>query len=250
MKEQSTIFLNQLIEVLLNNFIYYIPSEIIFDGVLDELEGEIEDSFFDELSLLDINQGIYNISNDDALELNNKLLEKRSLLEKNIFDLIQINKDITPIEFQIIVEKYFKKLFFYLFISDWLATNLKRYNEENLNITLIGAFELQHQSLSSHLIEVHKYFGLLIENNQEYNFSSEKLVREHFPDLVSRYNQIVSNETINNEDKIIAGEKKLQHKVQHQSENNIKPIKKQRPTLSDKEVERTILESVFKVKMN
>ena len=63
---QANNYLNELIEVFLHNFIYYIPSEIIFDGVLEQLEGQLEDDFFDELSFLDIHEGISQITNEDA----------------------------------------------------------------------------------------------------------------------------------------------------------------------------------------
>lgn len=86
MKEQSaTIFLNDLIEVLLQNFIFYIPREIMYDVILDKLKGEIEDNFFNELSLLNIDKGISHFKNEDALEVNNILFEKRPILEENTF---------------------------------------------------------------------------------------------------------------------------------------------------------------------
>ena len=96
MEEKSTTnFLRELNEGLLHNIIYYIPSELIFEGVLDQIE-DLPDYFFDELSLMDINKGIYQIDNTDALELNHLLLKKRNLLEKNTFKLVDLNKDLTP----------------------------------------------------------------------------------------------------------------------------------------------------------
>ena len=118
MKEQSvTTFLNDLVKVFLQNSIFYIPREIIFDGLLEKHEGEIEDSFFDNLSLLDINKGISHFKNEDAVEVNGILFEKRSLLEENIFNLLEKNNDFTPIIYQFTIEKYFDQLLFYLFCN-------------------------------------------------------------------------------------------------------------------------------------
>ncbi len=135
-------YLNDLIEVFLHNLIYYIPSEIIFDGVLEQIEEEIEDNFFDELSIFDNFNGISNINNEDALEINTRLFEKRSLFEQNIFKLIEKNKVLTTAEFQFIIDKYFDQLILYLFLTEWLTENLNKYHKSNLNFTIVGAFKL------------------------------------------------------------------------------------------------------------
>ena len=67
MKQHTTItFVNDLIEVLLQNLIYYIPSELIIGEVLDQIEDDIPDSFFDELSLFDLEKGVFLIHNEDT----------------------------------------------------------------------------------------------------------------------------------------------------------------------------------------
>jgi hypothetical protein len=68
-------FLNELVEVFLHNLIFYIPSELIFHGVLDQLEEELPDDLFDELSMLGINKGIYGFFNEDGLEISQRLFE-------------------------------------------------------------------------------------------------------------------------------------------------------------------------------
>ena len=62
-KQHTTEFLNSLLAVFLNNFIFYLPSEILFDGVLEQLEGEISDDLFNELSFLEIDKGIAIVQN-------------------------------------------------------------------------------------------------------------------------------------------------------------------------------------------
>ena len=251
MKEQLvTIFLNDLVEVFLQNSIFYIPREIIFDGLLDNYEGEIEDSFFDNLSLLDIDKGISHFKNEDAVEVNGLLFEKRSILEKNIFTLLEKKDDFTPIVFQLIIEKYFDQLNFYLFITEWFTLNLKKYNEEKIHISIVGAFKLQHESLSTHLKDFYRYFEPLIDVNKEFDFSMEKLATEHFPDLISRYIQSTNKSISKNTNEINSESdyKESNEKIQ-QTDKKLTQKKKQRPQIVDKELEKMILEGVFKVKM-
>lgn len=252
MKKQSvTIFLNALIEVFLQNFIFYIPREIIFEGVLDKLEGEIEEDLFDSLAFLDIDKGISLIKNEDALEINNILFEKRSILEKNIFTLLEKHNDCTPIVYQLIIEKYFDQLLFYLFITEWLTLNLKKYNEEEIHLSIVGAFKLQHESLCAHLKDFYNYFEKFVDIKKNFDFSTEKLVNQHFPDLISRFAQSVNKSIV---DKKTSGNNSDAENKKHPEENlQLKkkntPKKKQKPQIIDNEIEKMILEAVFKVKI-
>lgn len=242
----TTTILNELIEVSLDNFIYYIPSEIIFDDVLDQLEGEIEDDFFDELSFLSIEKGIALIKNEDALEINELLIEKRFLLEKNVSSLIEKSKELTSIEFQILVKEYYNQLLFFLYITEWLNKNIKKYNKQAIHISIIGAFNLQHHYLNSHLKDIFIHFGSIVNFEREHHFSTEELVMECFPDLITRYSHIENERTAHKENE---EETVLKDKLPKPIKKIIKK-KKQRPILSDEKIEKMILESVFKMKVN
>jgi len=251
MKEQSsTIFLNELIEVFLHNFIYYIPSEIIFDGVLEQLEGQLEDNFFDELSLLDIHEGIAQITNEDAFELNTLLFDKRPLLDKNIFVILEKNLEMVAIVFQFVIEKYLEQLLFYLFISKWLITYFKKYNPNVKQLSIIGAFKLQHENFSVHLKDFYNRFEAFIDINFEPDLLTQKLVTVHFPDLISRYIQSTVKTVNKNTSKINPEIEDNQPKENNkQLEKRTTKKKKQRPQIIDNEIEKMILEGVFKVKM-
>lgn len=248
-------FLDTLIDVFLDNLLFYIPSEIIFEGVLEQIE-DIPAHLFDELSLLDRNRGIYRISDEDVLELNERLFEKRSLLEENSFALLEKNKEVTPIEFEIILEKYYDQLIFYLYITDWLITNINRYNEDGVHLGILGAFKLQHEYLYVHLKNLYRYFGTLIDSERQHNFSTEKMVLEHFPDLISRVSKSKFNHPIPDEAKIsteIDDKKKvINHtsEIEQQTKKKTLPPKKQRPNIINEEIEKMVLDSVFKVQMN
>jgi len=247
MKENlSTHFLNELLVVFMHNLIYYIPSEIIIDGVLDQIESEIPDTFFDELNLFDAKKGVCQVSNEDALEINQRLLDKRLQLEENIFKIASKSKDLSPITFEIIIQKYIDQLMFFVFITDWLISNLKKYNKANIHLSLIGAFKNQHEYLKSHLKDCIAYFDDSIDIDKEYSFTPETLVGEYIPEIVSRFNQIEGKTTAENSEEIISKE----ISVGASKKPILKPkVKKQRPVISDEKIEIMILESVFNVKV-
>ena len=254
MEEQiNKTFLNELIAIFLHNFIYYIPSEIILEGVIEQIEEEIEDDFFDQLSLFDNYIGIANINNEDTLEINTRLFEKRSLFEQNIFKLLEKNNVLSPFEFQFIIDKYFDQLILYLFVTKWLIDNLKKYNKGKIHLALIGAFNLQYENFNAHLRDFYTNFGNLLDLEKEHDFSTVNFIMIHVPEIISTYTKIlnkISDESSNN--KI---EENLKPAIENK-ENNQQPKKKVtkkkkvRPQINDKEIEKMILERVFKVKMD
>lgn len=250
MEKSNTNFLNELIAVFLHNLIYYIPSEIIIEDVLDEIKEEIPDSFFDDLFLLQINKGISHFNKEDVFEINQRLLEKRSKLEENIFKLESKSKDLTPVAFEIIIQKYLDQLLFFLFITDWLISNLKKYNKKEFSLTLIGAFKLQHEYLKSHLKDCLTHYANNIDVEKEFFFTAESLVMEYIPELLSRYNQIASRINDVNH-KGTKGEAGVIEISEHPEKPGLKPrVKKKRPEISDEKIEKMILESVFKVQID
>jgi hypothetical protein len=255
MKHHTAItFVNDLIGALLQHIIYYIPSELITGEILNQIENDIPDSFFDELSLFEIEKGVFLINNEDALAINKKLLKKRSLLENNLFLLLQKKTEITSIEFEFILQKYFDQLVFFLFITNWLVSNIKKYHKDVSSLPLIGSFKLQHEYLSSHTKEISNYFAGIIDIEKEYHFTAEKLVMEYFPYLISRYQQVtLSNENSVDDTSILEIETtEIVSDVDSKQQKNKsgKNLKKEkvRPQLVDEEIEIMILESIFKIK--
>jgi len=254
MKEQiNKTFLNELTEIFIHNFIYYIPSEIILEGVIEQIEDEIEDDFFDQLSLFDNYSGIAIFNNEDALEINTRIFEKRSLFEQNIFKLLDKNKSLSPYEFQFIIDKYFDKLILYLFLTKWLIDNLKKYNKGKIHLTLIGAFNLQYENFNAHLRDFYTNFGNLLDLEKEHDFSTVNFVLVYVPELVSTYTKILNK--ISAESNKDEKEENLKPAIEN-NENNQQPKKKVpkkkkvRPQINDREIEKMILERVFKIKMD
>ena len=80
------------------------------------------------------------------------------------------------------------------------------------------------------------------------NFTTEKLVTEHFPDLISRYIQSTKVGAKNTSENITEIENKKDDKKIQQPEKKTSPKRKERPNISDIEIEELILKKVFKVK--
>ena len=249
-EQQNTFFLNEMIETFLHNFIYYIPSEIILDGVLEQIENEIEDDFFDELSIFDNYNGIGIFNNEDAIEINTRLLEKRSLLEQNIFKLLEKSTELSSSEFQFIIDKYFDQLILYLFLTKWLTDNLKKYNKEVLHIALIGAFKLQHENFNAHLRDLYTNFENLIDLEKEHDFSIVNFVMIHVPNIVATYSKILDKISDKNTTEQIEGHHNQELENNKQLKKKISKKKKVRPQINDSEIEKLILERVFKVKID
>ena len=247
-KQHTTEILNSLLAVFLNNFIFYIPNEILFDGVIEQLEGEIPDNLFNELSFLEIDTGIAMVTNEDAITVNEKLFEKKLQLEDNLFKLLAIKKEITETEFQIIIEKYVEQLYFLNFITDWLTKNLKIYNEPDIHLSIVGAFNLQQQNFNIHLNDLFAHLGDILVNEKEHYFSAKSLATYYFPNLISIYAGLSQKYTEQVDALIIQTDNHVT-----ETKATTKPLqqtkKRQRPELCDKKIEQMILERIFKVKV-
>jgi len=132
---QVDVFLEERIRIFYHKFIYYVPSEIIFEEVLEQLKGHIPKDFLDELYIIDNFLGSSIFYNEDALEINTLLADKRSFLQQNIFKLVEKSKELNEMEFLIIIEKYYEQLSLFLFITQWLSENLKKYNGEEIHLS-------------------------------------------------------------------------------------------------------------------
>ena len=242
-KTEMNVLLDELLSVFYHKFIYYVPSEIIIEGVIDQLKGEIDDDFFDEFYFIDNYEGSSKFYNTDALELNLLLADKRSFLQQNTFKLVEKSKEITEFEFLIIIEKYYEFLLLFNYITEWLSVNLKKYNGEDIHLSIIGAYGIQMQYFRSHLEDVCNYFGGFIDLEKEYDFSMKPFVMRYLSELFSRYEKIASNAEEQAEKLENCNQETTQKQV-----DNTKVIKnKQRPELDEKKIEAIILSQVFNV---
>jgi len=240
---KMNVLLDELLSVFYHKFIYYVPSEIIIEGVIDQLNGEIEDDFFDEFYFIDNYEGSSKFCNMDALEMNLLLADKRSFLQQNTFKLVEKSKEITEFQFLIIIEKYYEFLLLFNYITEWLSVNLKKYNGEDIHLSIIGAYGIQMQYFRTHLEDVCNYFGGLIDLDKEYDFSMKPFVMRYLSELISRYEKIARN----TEEKAEKLENCNQEITQKQVDGTKVKNKKHRPELDDNKIEAMILTQVFNV---
>lgn len=250
---KTTLILDELIEVFFHKFVYYLPNEIIFDSVKEQLKDQIDDGFFDAFYVMDNQLGNAIFTNEDAAEVNTLIIGKRTFLEQNTFKLVEKQKVLTEFEFQIIIEKYYEYLLLFIEITQWLSLNVKKYNGDAVHLSILGGFHMQLQFFTSHLKDICNYFGMYLDLEKDYDFTLEQYVLQYLPDLLSRYAKI-TNEQCNQQVKSEATSKTTQieengelEKSNLISSKQKTSIKKQRPKMDKKEVEALILVKIFNV---
>jgi len=103
----------------------------------------------------------------------------------------------------------------------------------------------------NHLKDIIAYFGNYFDIEREYYFSSETLVMEYLPNLIARLNQIENNRIISISDKTSVEIKPITKTNWNLDKpTSKKRVKKKRPVISNEEIEKMILESVFNIKIN
>ena len=244
MSDQSLeTFFDKLVEVLLKDVGFYIPSELIPTHLLKEMSDKIPNGFLDQLSILDISGGfgVFELE-----EFNNRLILKRTLLEKNIFKLLKKKKELDTDEFYYILDRYLDQVEFYCAIANWLSVNLSVYHKNEVNVHTIGSFELQNEFYKSHFIELINLFypSETIQLKEYYDLS--ELLKVYLPDLIARFDKANNELLVNSDIDLFQHEfKKDQDKMTKEKKTTKK--RKKEPLVSDQEAEEFILKSVFNI---
>ena len=253
--KNTTLFLDELVEVFFHKSIYYIPSKIIPENAKDAVRLHIKLKYFDQFYFIDNELGFSAFNNNDAKELNSYLIGKRTFLEQNTFKLIKKKKKLSKLEFLVIIEKYYEYLMLFIDLTEWLITNIKKYNGENVNLSIIGAFQVQHQFFIKHLKDICNYFGELLNLEKDFNFTVGLFVFEYLPDIISRYDKMTKNRA----EAVVENDSSKKELKQEKSENTNQEINKEqpkkivtkkvkeKPQLDLEEIESMILIKVFNV---
>lgn len=236
-------FFDKLVEVLFKDVGFYIPSTLIPANLLKDLNDKIPDGFLDQLSILDIPDGfgIFEIE-----KFNDRLILKRTLLEKNIFKLLKKKKELDAVEFHYILDKYLDQVEFYCAIVNWLSINLSVYHKNEINVHTIGSFELQNEFYKSHFIELTDLFysSEPIQLKEYYDLS--ELLKVFFSDLIARYDK-ASNELLLKSDIELSQHEIKEDENTSKKETKTKKNLKKEPLVSDQEAEEFLLKTVFNV---
>ncbi|WP_111710142.1 hypothetical protein [Lutibacter citreus] len=246
---KTTLLLDELLEVFFHKIIYYVPSDIVGD-VKEQLKDQINDDFYDEFYFMDNKLGSGIFTNENALEVNSYLIGKRTFLEQNTFKLVEKSKELTEFEFLVIIEKYYEYLMLFIDLTQWLSQNVKKYNGEDIHISIIGAFHVQCQFYVTHLKDICNYFGRYLDLEKDFNFTVGEFVLQYLPDILSRYAKI---EDAQEENAIEINKENEQKENPKEACNQLSKIpnpkkKKQRPIVDNTKLEKMILEVIFNVK--
>jgi len=238
----TDVLLDELLAVFYQKLIYYVPSEIITENALNEIDTEFKDDLLDELCFIDEQMGVCGFSKEDSLELNTLLMDKRSFLQKNTFKLLEKSKELNALEFNVIIVNYHEFLSLFIYITEWMRLNVKKYNGDSVNLGIVGSFGIQLSYFVTHLNDINNYFGVFIGSEITYDFSMQNFVMKYMPELVSRYVKIAKNTKEKSEG--------IQIEKLEQTPIVVPSVKKkrQRPQLDDGQVEAILLEHVFNVR--
>lgn len=251
MSEQSLdTFFDTIVQVLIKDLAFYIPSAIIPEKVFEKVQNQIPANFFDEIYILDIHQGLGIFEID---EFNERIIQKPKLFENTIFQLLKRKKELDDFEFNYVLEKYFDKVEFYSAIVNWLSTNLSLYNEQ-IDITILGLFEIQNEIYKTHFIELIDYFYPSQEIVLKQYYDLSEIVKVYLPDFVSRYGKDIKELTI--ESIITIPQQEIKEAqtntaIAQNPELDLKPTAKvkKEPLITEKEAEDFLLTHVFNIKL-
>ena len=226
---------DNLIDNLLELYVFYIPQEIINKELVSHIEEEEASNFFNVFHL--IVNGSY--GDLDINGFKKKQFEKSVNLDANLFELLGLEKNVSLAEFHYVVAKYLDILEFLLTISNWMKDNLKVYMESELDLDAYSVFGVQFNQLTKHFLEVYKIYGKAHEVALTESYSIEMIVNYYLPDLIARYIKFVEK---------VPFEIVKEGIIESTSTKHKKPKKK--VLITEKEAENFLLETVFNIKIN
>lgn len=249
-KHSLDAFFNELVKVLFHDVAFYIPSEIFPTHVLESVESQIPPHFLDEISILDIYHGlgIFELS-----EFNERLIKKPQLFEKNIFLLLEKQKELNAAEFCYILNKYIDKAEFYCAVINWLSINFKNFNNGTIDFGTIGVFEIQNEIYKTHFIELINCFYPEGEYPLKQDYNLSEILKIYLPDLFSRLGNYDQELTIQSTINIPKQNTKVEEKekvLDGKTESKPKKKLKKEPLITEKEAEDFLLTNVFNIKLN
>jgi len=243
-------FYDRLIEVFIQDIIFYIPKEKIPTKVLDFLKENSAEDIFDKLLVID-HEGLLSFERE---EYGNRLLKKHLLLENNLSQLMKLKEMISTSQFNLIVDKYADQVQFYNFSMQWLLANLELYHQDYMDISTIGIFRIQLGHFKKHFENLKTYFFTSREINLKESYTLFELFEYYLQDLIARYDLSSNNHLIESKKEEQISNKETAIKVAIKTDKELtnkeirpKKIKKQ-PPITDEQAKKFLLENVFNVK--
>jgi len=211
---------------LIRNYVLYIPSitisklkSTVYEGIIPE-EAVNTLVFFDDKRQYSTDIKTFSIL---------KLVAKKDILDNNLFQLFEAKRNLEDQHFRVLLDKYMTQVEGHLFATKWMYKNIDKVFK-GVDDSIINLFKLQAEYFESHNNEINKHFKI-----QAHKFSAknEQLLK-HFEDSYS-----------NPDFKIIVPDFSNNSSVKQKS----KSVKKQKVMVSDEEIDRFLLTTIFNVEL-
>ena len=141
---------DDLVDVLIEAYVFYAPREVVWQEMLDHLEGKIEDDFFDICHVV-VNG---KFGDADLTKFQSLQFEKVKRLEKNFFELLRLQRELSEQEFHILITKYLDYVEFLGSIAKWLLENLAKYRNPEDDLDVNSIFNVQWNQFAHHFFGV------------------------------------------------------------------------------------------------
>ena len=213
-------------ENLTRKYVLYIPPILISKLKSTVYEGIIPDQDTNTLVFLDDNrQGSTNINAFSMFEL----VGKKDILDNNLIQLFEAKKNLEEQHFRVLLDKYISQVEGHLFATKWMYKNINKVFM-GLEQSFVNLFKLQAEYFESHNNELNRHFEIKSHKISDKNVQLLK----HFEDTYS-----------NPDFKVIVPNFKTNGFVNKKS----KSVKKQKAKVSDEEIDRFLLTTVFNVEL-
>lgn len=163
---------NELVNEFHKNYIFFIPSKIVLNDLINKPELTKLKHLFDRVLAID---NTFQVVPIEELNSYKYIIIKADLLEKNIFKLLDKKGEAPDIQFNFILEKYYQQVEFYYQTSEFYLSNLSLPIFDNINDTIKGLFTIQHDNYKKHLEGINKQFypDKTINSQVKNDFSSQ-----------------------------------------------------------------------------
>lgn len=251
MREQSLgAFLDNLVRVLLQDLVFYVPKSCFPKKLLRNIPIEFPEHFFDEVFYLDVKNGMMFF---EVVAFNEKLMDKPRLFEQNIIQLLKMKEELGEMEFDYLLEKYFDTTQFCSNLVFFLCIKYEFYFKDTLDPLTRGVFELQLRFYKNHCLALIDRFYQGKEVQIKNHYDLEEVLEKYLPDLSTRlgiyYKELVHESTFEFPNPILQGDENQSQVEVPKVQKLPKKRTKKAPLLSDQEVEDFILSTVFNVKL-
>ncbi len=233
-------FYNDLIPVLWEEILFYIPDHEISNEFFKKYKKFDFQKFRDKILVVDYFKGPIIYKPDRG---NSRAILKGASLKKNIHQLLNKKANSKELEFNYVLEQYYEQVECLFYLTKWLNGNLTQLLP--LDDTIKGLFQMQYNYYKAHFETLLKHFYPKKEDVPEGNFNVVKIIESSFPKLSKQYN---NKETQIGKPGILVREEGLVEKPPTLS-NKTATIKKagKQPIITEKEAETILLKRISNI---